>query len=346
MRNATGPRPDPRRERLLAVDPARGSIGDHHVADLPRFLRAGDLLVLNDAASLPASFSARLKGPGNPGGALELRLAGEGDRAGEWWTVLLGEGSWRTPTEHRSHPPRVTAGDTLCVEDVAARVEEVSPLSPRLLRVRFDRTGEALYRAFYRHGRPIQYSYVGSDLALWDVQTAYGARPWAVEMPSAGRPLTWDLLQTLRKQGIRLARLTHAAGLSSTGDTELDARLPLPERYEIPERSIRAIAETRAAGGRVVAVGTTVVRALEGSARTNRGTPVPGPGRTDLVLGPRHRLRVVDGILTGIHESGTSHHRLLEAFAPAELLERALDLAEDRGFQQHEFGDSMLVLPA
>jgi S-adenosylmethionine:tRNA ribosyltransferase-isomerase len=351
VKNATARRSDSRRERLLVVGASRpGGFTEETVADLPRFLESGDLLVVNDAAALPASLPVRLPGTDRPGGGtsrvLELRLAGRAVREDEWWGVLFGEGSWRDATEHRPPPPVTAPGETLRVgEDLLARVVEVSPFSARLLRLRFDRSGDGLYRAFYRHGRPVQYSYLRGDLPLWDVQTAYGARPWAVEMPSAGRPLTWDLLLALRGKGVGIARLTHAAGLSSTGEPELDARLPLPEHYEIPPATVKAVAAARDAGRRVVAVGTTVVRALEGNATAHGGTLVAGRSTTDLVLGPGYRPRVVHGLLTGIHEPGTSHFALLRAFAPVDLLEDALRHADDRGFLQHEFGDSMLVLP-
>lgn len=363
MKNADVPRPDPAADRLLVVDPAEsGALAEAAVGDLPRFLEPGDVLVVNDAASLPASLPVRLAGgrsghararragSGNGGGRgfgnLEIRLAGTGAAPGEWWAVLFGEGSWREPTEHRAPPPVLAAGDRLRLPgSAAARVEAVSEVSPRLLSLRFDRKGEALYELLYRYGRPVQYSHLRAGLALWDVQTRYGARPWAVEMPSAGRPLTWDLLRRLRRKGVDIVRLTHAAGLSATGDPALDARLPLPERYEIPAQTVDAIGTARRSGGRVVAVGTTVVRALEGSAAQNGGFPASGPGITDLVLGPGSRLVVSDGILTGIHEPETSHFALLRAFAAAPVLEGALRRAEGRGFLQHEFGDSMLVLP-
>jgi S-adenosylmethionine:tRNA ribosyltransferase-isomerase len=346
MKNADAPRPDPRRERLLTLDPTgEGSFAECTVANLPRHLKQGDVLVVNDAAALPASLTVCLERR-RDGNALELRLAGTGGSDHEWWAVLFGEGSWQMPTENRPAPPSVRVGDTLRVhDDVAARVEEVSPLSPRLLRVRFNHTEAAFYDDLYRHGRPVQYSYLRDDLPLWEVQTPYSARPWAMEMPSAGRPLTWDLLLALRGIGVRVARLTHAAGLSSTGDASLDARLPLPERYEIPEATVRAIELARKAGGRVIAAGTTSVRALEGDATAHNGRVTAGTGITDLVLGPDHRLQIVDGLLTGIHEPGTSHFALMRAFAPTPLLENALRHAETHGFRQHEFGDSVLVLP-
>jgi S-adenosylmethionine:tRNA ribosyltransferase-isomerase len=163
-------------------------------------------------------------------------------------------------------------------------------------------------------------------------------------MPSAGRPLSWTLLQRLRSTGVQLAALTHAAGLSSTGDPGLDARLPLPERFEIPAATATAISQTHAQHGRVVAVGTTVVRALEG-AFAQWGQVQAGTGVTDLRLAPAHRLRVVDGLLSGMHQPGESHFDLLGAFAPPALLLQANTFAAARGFRGHELGDSTLILP-
>jgi S-adenosylmethionine:tRNA ribosyltransferase-isomerase len=191
----------------------------------------------------------------------------------------------------------------------------------------------------------VQYAYLRAPLALSHVQTAYAARPWAAEAPSAGLPLTWALLQRLAAGGVSVRALTHAAGLSSTGDAALDARLPLPERYHIPQEAVDAVAEARAVGGRVIAAGTTVVRALEGAAAAAGGTLVAGEGVTDLRLGPSSRLRVVDGLLTGIHEPESSHFALLTAIAPRALLLEALAAAESEGYLGHEFGDSSLVLP-
>ena len=212
--------------------------------------------------------------------------------------------------------------------------------------VRFDRVGASLWAALYRDGRPVQYAYTAGPLALWHVQTRYAARPWAAEQPSAGRPLAWSLLLDLRRRGVRFAPLTHAAGLSSTGDPALDAALPLPERYEIPASTVEAIVETRSAGGRVIAVGTSVVRALEGNAAAHAGRLVPGRGRTDLRIGPGFTPAVCDGLFTGMHEPEGSHFALLQAFAPGPLVRAAYRHAEETGYAWHEFGDSSLILRA
>src|SRR5438552_9569426 len=164
-------------------------------------------------------------------------------------------------------------------------------------------------------------------------------------MPSAGRPLSWEILLALRRQGVEWAFLTHAAGLSSTGDPALDAALPLPERFDIPAATIAAIADTHRRGGRVIAVGTTVVRALEGGSAPD-GSLHEGSGVTDLRIGAGYRPRVVDGILSGVHTTAESHFALLAAFAPLDLLRSAERYAESHGFTSHELGDSMLILSA
>jgi S-adenosylmethionine:tRNA ribosyltransferase-isomerase len=334
---ATWPREDPLAERLLVIDPRAGVYRDALVCDLPRRLERGDLLVVNDAATLPAS----LMGKTDEGSPLEVRLAARhGDSA--WTCVLFGPGDWRTKTEDRSPPPRLAPGDAIVFDDsLTARVETVH--SRRLVEIDFQAGGAALLGALYRLGRPIQYAYLRGPLPLWAVQTSYASRPWAVEMPSAGRPLTWSLLSELRERGIAVARLTHAAGLSSTGDAELDARLPLPELSDIPEPTVRAIIETRARGGRVVAVGTSVTRALEGRVAL-RGELMPGEAETDLRIGPGFRRKVVDGLLTGMHEPTASHYALLDAFTPSSLLRAAYEHAAGAGYLHHEFGDSNLIL--
>src|SRR5690606_33170897 len=131
-------------------------------------------------------------------------------------------------TEDRPAPPLLRRGDALVFGELAATVVGSDPRSPRLLEIRFDREGDALVHAIYREGKPVQYSHLEVDLDLWDVQTVYAARAWAMEMPSAGRPITLAMLEALRDRGVRVAALTHAAGLSATGDAHLDAALPLP----------------------------------------------------------------------------------------------------------------------
>jgi S-adenosylmethionine:tRNA ribosyltransferase-isomerase len=312
---------------------------DSGVRSLPDTLRSGDLLVVNDAATLPASLRARSAS----GVAIEIRLI---DHIGDsdWKAVLMGAGDWRTPTELRDLPESMAVGGRLEISpEFSAEVLAVSPESPRLVTLRFSRRGVEMWIGIYAYGRPIQYSYLSDALALWSVQTAYASRPWAMEMPSAGYPLNWEILLNLKRRGIGLAWLTHAAGLSATGDEDLEARLPFAEQFDIPQSTIDAIHRTRRAEGRVIAVGTTVVRALEGCAALN-GCLIAGRGQTDLVLDRQFKLQIVDGILTGIHDPAHSHFRLLRAFAGEAVLRAAWRHALQAGYLCHEFGDACLIL--
>ena len=332
--------------RLLLVDAASGAIDDGEFSELLDALRPGDLLVVNDAATLPASLVGTVDRE-----PVEIRLLGlaEPDRANpdaddRWRVVLFGRGDWREDTNHRPPPPVLELGAVIeLAGGLRAELVARDPSSPRLLELRFDRAGAELHAALYAAGRPIQYSHLEEPLELWSVQTVFASRPWAVEMPSAGRPLTAGMLAALRRRGIELARLTHAAGLSATGDPQLDAALPLPERYEIPAQTVAALARTRARGGRVIAVGTTVVRALE-SAVGDDGQVEPAARWTDHVVTPETGVRVVTGLLTGLHEPRASHLRMLEAIAGPDLIRACYEAALERRYLWHEFGDVNLLL--
>ena len=313
---------------------------------LPRLLRAGDLVVVNDAATLPGS----LPGVAAGGSPVELRLSGPVE-AGRLSGVAFGPGDHHTRTEDRAPPPRVASGDRVTVAGMPATVITAAG---RRVELAVHVGSDALWQTLYAAGAPVQYAHRRERLPLWSVQTAYAGRPWAAEMPSAGRPLTWDIVLGLRRAGIAVASLTHAAGLSSTGDDALDRALPWPERYEIPRRTADAIDAARARGGRVIAVGTSVVRALEAAAgeRPVAGHPAPGPpsiragsGVASLRLDAAYRPRVVSGLVSGLHVPGESHFELLSAFASPEPLRRALALAAQHGLSGHELGDACLILP-
>ncbi len=338
MSPARWPREAPLDDGLVVVDPRARRFVIRRVRDLVGFVCPPDLVVVNDAATLPASLAGRTAA----GEAVEARLIAS--PAGTWRAVLLGAGDWMTRTEERPPPPRVRPGARLFfAPDLDATVDAVSPLSERLVDLHFSTEGDRFWSALYRAGRPIQYAHVVAPLALWHVQTPFASRPWSSEMPSAARPLAWELVLALRRSGVRFASVTHAAGLSSSGDARLDAALPLRESFEVPASTAVAVNETRRAGGRVVAVGTSVVRALESAAAQSEGAVEAASGETELIIDGAHRLRVVDAIFTGMHDPGTSHHALLHAFAGDDLLRNAHASATARGFVGHEFGDSMLI---
>jgi S-adenosylmethionine:tRNA ribosyltransferase-isomerase len=306
--------------------------------ELADVLKRGDLIVVNDAATWPASLRGTVRGRG-----IEIRLTTGAFGPGEVvLAVAFGDGDWRTRTEDRAAPPAMIAGDVIAIEGIELVVAQVR--HPRLVEVMMPRD-DAGIRALFAAGRPVQYAHLARELAPWDVATAYGGRPWAVEMPSAGRPLSWRLLRALEARGVRVAAITHAAGLSSTGDLSLDATLPWRERYDIPAETADLIAATRARRGRVIAIGTTVVRALETAVRSSiDGGVAAGEGATDLILTAAHRRRVVDGIVSGLHDPHESHFRLLQAFAPRAALLDGWRLARAHGLRGHELGDLQIIV--
>jgi S-adenosylmethionine:tRNA ribosyltransferase-isomerase len=331
----------PPQAKLLFVD-ACGRIRHAPRTALTDFLRAGDLVIANDAATLPAS----LHGVHVPtGAAVEVRLAGRRSLAAAdvhaFTAVVFGAGDYHTRTEDRPSPPPLKPGDRLALGPLTATVERLLG-HPRLAAVRFDGPADAVWAGLARHGRPIQYAHVPTPLALWDVWTPLAGPPAAFEPPSAGFTLDWGTLAALRRRGVAFATLTHAAGVSSTGDPDLDRRLPFDEPYRIPAATAALIRRTKAAGGRVVAIGTTVVRALEHAASAD-GVVRPGEGTATQRLGPASRLRVVDAILSGTHEPDTSHYQLLRAFADDAALRRADRELDAGGYRTHEFGDSVLI---
>jgi S-adenosylmethionine:tRNA ribosyltransferase-isomerase len=341
VKAATLPVQRPADARLLVVD-AAGRIAHHARADLADVLIPGDLVVANDAATLPASLDGRDVATGAP---IEVRLAGRRsialDDVRVFSAVVFGAGDFRTRTEDRAPPPPLRPGDELALGPLTATI--VGPLGhPRLVELSFAGSADAIRAGLARHGRPVQYAHVAEPLALWDVWTRIAAQPVAFEPPSAGFVLDWRLLDHLKRRGIGFATLTHAAGLSSTGDAALDARLPLAEPYLLPATTVDAIRSTQARGDRIVALGTTVVRALEHAAARPGGITA-GAGLATNRLGRETRLAVVDALVSGTHEPGSSHHELLRAFVGGAALDRVDGALESGGYRTHEFGDSVLI---
>lgn len=331
----------PRDARLLVVD-AAGRISHHARTALAGLLDVGDLVVANDAATLPAS----LGGVHEPSGkTIEVRLATRRSLAVDdvrcFGAIVFGAGNFRSRTEDRAAPPPLAAGDRLILGPLAATVTR-SLGHPRFVEIAFDASADDIWAGLARHGRPVQYAHVTEPLVLWDVWTRVAALPVAFEPPSAGFVLDWRLLDALRAREIGFATLTHAAGLSSTGDSALDARLPFDEPYHVPAATVAAIVRAHRRGGRVVAIGTTVARALEHAAAEPGGLR-PGPGLATNRLGRTSELRAVDMLVSGTHEPGSSHHELLRAFVADKTLASIDAALESGGYRTHEFGDSVLV---
>jgi S-adenosylmethionine:tRNA ribosyltransferase-isomerase len=328
--------------KLLVVD-RQARVRHWSRADFVQALHPGDLVIANDAATLPAS----LTGHHLPSGRkIEVRLAGRDslapDSVKRFTAVLFGDGDFRMRTEDRPLPPAVKPGDQVRLGPLRATITDVLWNHSRLVRLEFDGPARAIWEGLARHGRPIQYAHMPAPIALWDTWTRIAGPPAAFEPPSAGFVIDWNALAVMTQRGIHFATLTHAAGISSTGDPILDAMLPFDEPYEIPLRTADLVARVRAEGGRIIAIGTTVVRALEHAA-TSHGSLRAGEGLADQRIGRETRLRVVDAILSGTHEPGTSHYELLRAFVDGETLGRMDRELNAHGYRTHEFGDSVLV---
>jgi S-adenosylmethionine:tRNA ribosyltransferase-isomerase len=338
---ATAPVQRPPDARLLVVT-ADGSIRHSRRRTLVDLLRPGDLVVANDAATLPASLQGLHARTGRP---IEVRLAARRSLSpldvASFTAIVFGEGDYHTPTEHRPAPPPLAPRDVLRLGPLHARIDRLLD-HPRLVALCFEGTPDDIWSGIARHGRPIQYAHMTAALEMWDIWTPIAGPPVAFEPPSAGFALDWRTLAGLQARGVEFVTLTHAAGISSTGDDALDARLPFDEPYEIPVATALGIRHARGEGRRIVAIGTTVVRALEHAATIEGDVPA-GPGLATQRIGADTRLRVVDAIVSGVHEPATSHYQLLRAFAPDDILRRADEQMTALGYRTHEFGDSVLI---
>ncbi len=316
----------PAEQRGLTRDGVRllvsrnGNVEHAAFRDLAAYLEPGDVLVANDSATLPGSLAAL----GEGGRHVEIHLSTQ--VAGSLWIV-----------EPRSS---VARGERLTLPGDAhlTVLERVAPPHERLWYAALDVPDNVLaYLADYGH--PLRYGYGARNIALSAYQTIFGREPGSAEMPSAGRPFTSETLTALAARGIALATITLHCGVSSAEAHEP----PAPERYAVSSTTVRSVNAAHAAGGRVIAIGTTVVRALESAVA---GSNLSGSqGWTDLVIAPERRPRVVDGLLTGLHEPRASHLQLVRALLDDDALAQAYAAALEKRYLWHEFGDVHLILP-
>jgi S-adenosylmethionine:tRNA ribosyltransferase-isomerase len=314
--------------RLLVAH--AGGIEHARFPELGTFLSPGDLVVVNTSGTLAAAVDG---------------TRADGRPVTVHFSTALDDGTWvvevRPAAEASGPVSDARGGEPITLPDGLRLVlHEPHPTN----QTRLWRAGVAVeggVPAFLaRHGRPIRYSYVPRALPLADYQTVFAREPGSAEMPSAGRPFTAELITELVTRGIGVAPITLHTGVSSQDVGEP----PQPERFRVPETTARQVNMTRAWGGRVIAVGTTVTRALE-SAVDGNGVVRERGGWTNLVLDPQHPAQVVGGLVTGWHAPGASHLRLLEAVAGADLVGRAYVEALHARYLWHEFGDSCLLLP-
>jgi S-adenosylmethionine:tRNA ribosyltransferase-isomerase len=309
-------------------------VSHHAFVELPRRLRAGDLLIVNTSPTLAAAVDGRI---GHARVVVHFSTRGDDGR----WAVELRDPDGKGTTRARAGGPVDT--EVRLAGDVRLVLEE--PLTPCGSRLWWGRVSDPdVLGLLRRHGRPIRYSYTRRDQPLSVYQTVF-ALPSAdgsgsAEMPSAARPFTARLVAELVSRGVQFAPITLHTGVASAEAHEP----PYPERYEVPEASARLINAARAGGGRILAVGTTAVRAVE-SAVDDGGVVRARKGWTDLVVTPERGVRVVDGLLTGLHEPEASHLLMLEAIAGRAAIERGYAAALSGLYLWHEFGDVHLVLP-
>jgi len=306
--------------RLMVSHRDSGDVAHAHFKDLPAFLRPGDLLVLNTTATLPAALRARRENGEEialhystslPGGLAVVEPRQAQVNAGER-LILPGGGGARLLIPYR-HSSRLWI----------AQLALPQPLVDYLR----------------RYGRPITYAYIKEPFSLAAYQTVYARDEGSAEMPSAGRAFTRSMLACLLRSGVALAKIVLHAGVASLEKHER----PYEEWYEVPLRTAGRVRQTKERGGRVIAVGTTVVRALESSV-DRRGNVIASRGWTDVVITPERGVKVVDGLLTGFHEPRASHLEMLEAIAGREHIERAYGEALQHGYLWHEFGDLHLIV--
>ncbi len=319
--------------RLLVIDRASGQLEHTRFDHFGEFLRAGDLLVFNSSRTLPASLSGCVE----HGPCIEIRLAEH--LPDDSWLALL-RCQRGDPFSCGLRPKMLVDLGQGLTATIRMRDEHI----PRLWQLSFSKSGSELINAFYLVGRPVRYEYVSAPWGLDYYQTVYAREPGSAEMPSAGRAFTWRLLFDLQRRGVETAYIVLHTGLSSYLDEELDAQHPASEEeYFVSERAADKINETHARGGRVIAVGTTVVRTLESAADEQKRVQA-GHGYTRLHITANHALKAVDGLLTGLHEPEASHLDLLTSFLPAEKIKEAYQEAVRQKYLWHEFGDLNLIL--
>lgn len=328
--------------RCMVLNKETGHITHSRFFELDQFLERGDLLILNSSRTVPAVLRAEwrkregqreeLREPGvQQNEWVEIRLANRLNES-DWEVLLVGRGK------------EVTLGDSLIFSPLMkAQVIAQSKEKP-LITIAFSLSGPPLYEQIYRLGQPIRYEYIEQPWDLDYYQTVYATIPGSVEMPSAGRAFSWELLFKLRNKGVRIAYIQLHAGLSYYLDEEWPV---LPEHnyeaYEIPQETMQAIQDAKCGGDRIIAVGTTVVRCLE-SAFDERFNMVTQTGWTNLHIGERYPLKIVDGLITGFHEPEASHLDMLSAFMGPDLLRDAYQVAVQHKYLWHEFGDMNLII--
>ena len=318
--------------RMMVAERATGAITHSSFVALPSFLEEGDIVVVNTSGTLPAAIDAM--GPPPDGLRLKIHLSSRIDDT--HWVVepRRVEVSSTVRWDGEAPPRHLTLGE-------GAELTLLEPyLGSRRLWIAELDLPEPTLRWLAAHGRAIRYGYVDRAWSLPHYQNVYVTEPGSAEMPSAGRPFTPEVITRLVAKGVEVAPIVLHTGVASL---EADEQ-PYPERYRVSPSTARRVNAARGDGGRVIAIGTTVVRALE-SATGDDGLVHAVEGWTDLVITPERGVRTVDGLLTGWHEPEASHLLMLEAIAGRPVLEASYEASLSERYLWHEFGDTHLILP-
>jgi S-adenosylmethionine:tRNA ribosyltransferase-isomerase len=312
--------------KLMVLGRQTGSVGHDQFFNLSDYLNPGDLIVLNNSRTVPAILKANwFREEVLVERNIEIRLARR--RNEDIWDALF-------------VAKDVKVGDTVqFTKDLSAVVIDEKNNYP-IKTILFSKKGSDLFNSIYTLGEPIRYEYINQDWNLDYYQTVFASQPGSVEMPSAGRAFSWELLFNLQRKGIQLDFIQLHTGLSYLLDDDIETSpSDNVEEYQLSESTLQKISKTKMAGGRVIAVGTTVVRALESA-----GISGELSGLTNLYINNNFPLKMVDGIMTGFHEPKASHLDMLTAFVPQEMLCIAYDVAIKNKYLWHEFGDMNLIL--
>jgi S-adenosylmethionine:tRNA ribosyltransferase-isomerase len=309
--------------KLMVLDRENGECEHTRFKKLPDFLNEGDVLVFNNSRTLPASLKGK---QGNRN--VEVRLSRK--IGGNRWDVLI-VGDFYQTGEPIDFP-----------EGVSGRMKGQGSERP-LVQVEFSRGGSELMDFFFKYGEPIRYEYIDEPWPLDYYQNVYGSVPGSVEMASAGRAFTWRLLQALKEKGVGVVFIQLHAGLSYYGNDRWPMPQNHPEDYHVGSEAVKEILHAKDRGKRIIAVGTTVVRALE-TVMTQYGQLQPAEGITNVYISGDTHLQIVDGLITGLHEPEASHLDLLKAFISENKLQNAYQTALAKNYKWHEFGDMNIIL--
>jgi S-adenosylmethionine:tRNA ribosyltransferase-isomerase len=320
--------------RLMVIDRKNGDLIHTRFDRLNDFLKDGDLLVFNSSRTLPSALRGTDTADGHP---VEVRLA-EHLPDNTWLAFLLY--NKMEPMKYAFHEGMIIRFES----GLQAVVLSQDVRIPKLWKIRFSASGTNLIDIIYKIGEPICYSYISTPWDLDYYQTVYAKEPGSAEMPSAGRAFTWKMIFNLKTHGIKTCFITLHTGLSSYLDKEFDRKHLIPEEeFFISKSTAQMIHLTHQNGGRVIAVGTTVVKALESALQEN-GQVKAVHDYTQLHITGQSKLKVVDALLTGLHEEATSHLELLTAFLPASQIKTAYEEAIRLKYLWHEFGDLNLII--